>query len=173
MKRFKRFTLLTALLLFAVTPVVFPQTTITEITKVTFGDRAFDFHFPRTNIDSTETVYSSWFSINGFEDTGPKETISTALSTFAYGTYQVTSTEGKPHISIFLQGSNDVDDTTTYEVIDTVGVLADSTETIRDGDFCFAKPRMWYRLQIVGETGNRSDAYLKGDWYIPFARRPN
>ena len=156
MKRTQIF--LIAVMLLSLCSISFGQV---SMEKNIFGNRSFYATFPNTLIDSTATVYSEVFTLNGW-DQGISATVP------VYWTRLLASAKGKPRILIVLQGTNDE---TNYLAVDTLSVNADSTETYGTGSmslnsYRFAK----YRFKITGTAGNRTDTYAKFEIYIPYRR---
>ena len=143
-----------------------------------FGDRSRVIAIANTAVDSTASVYSEWFTLNGWDaqsDRVLQTDDSTALaSTYTpvplYGTYKLGSAAAKPRITWIVQGSNDVDDASTYQTISTV-CTADSVETLQSSAISITTPRAYYRFKITGTAGNRRDTYAKGEWYLPKKRQ--
>jgi len=133
----------------------------TSVTKNEFGGKALLLKFPSTSIDSTDTVYSTPFTLSGYD-------YQLTASYPIYYTRKLSSTAGKPRILCILQGTNDL---TNYFTVDTVSVNADSTETLGDGTLNLnSKKAAYYRFKITGTAGNRSDTYAQYELYIPWKK---
>lgn len=117
-------------------------------------------------VDSIITVTSDWFAI--------PEYLSHSLITYPPNYTKIqSSTAGKPHITVTLEGSNDQ---TNVVIVDTVGTVGDSLETIYSGNTNLNNKKFWYyRYKYVGTgTGafaNKSDATLKSQ--LVFIRPKN
>jgi hypothetical protein len=147
-----------ATVLFCITVTAFAQTSVTENK---FSGKAYLVKFPSTNIDSTDTVYSTPFTFSGYD-----YQLTTTYP--VYYTRLLASTAGKPRILCVLQGTNDL---TNYLAVDTVGVNADSTETLGEGTLNLnSKKAAYYRFKITGTAGNRSDTYAAYQLYLPWKR---
>lgn len=110
------------------------------------------------DVDSLTTTYSDWFSIADY--------LSHSLITYPVNYSKIqSSAAGKPHITVTVEGSNDQ---TNVVIVDTVGTVGDSLETIYSGNTNFNNKKFWYyRLKYTGTgTGafaNKSDATLRTD----------
>lgn len=109
--------------------------------------------------DSTTAVTTSnWFSLG--------DVLSHSLITYPiYYTKIQSSADGKPHVTVTVEGSNDL---SNVVIVDTVGTVGDSLETIYNGNTNFNNKKFWYyRLKYTG-TGsgaykNRADTILRTD----------
>ncbi len=156
MKKFKIFIALILILL----PLqgVFAQTAFASKTEdLTF----FSAVFPSTNINSTATVYSEWFTLRGYD--------SESMSTYPLlATYNLSSTAGKPRILWVIEGSNNLADANELYTVDTLSANADSLETYQSSSMSFnGKKFLNYRFKITGTAGNQSDTYAKAELYYP------
>lgn len=110
------------------------------------------------DVDSLTTTYSDWFSIADY--------LGLSLITYPVNYSKIqSSAAGKPHITVTVEGSNDQ---TNVVIVDTVGTVGDSLETIYSGNTNFNNKKFWYyRLKYTGTgTGafaNKSDATLRTD----------
>lgn len=110
------------------------------------------------DVDSLTTTYSDWFSIADY--------LGLSLYTYPVNYSKIqSSAAGKPHITVTVEGSNDQ---TNVVIVDTVGTVGDSLETIYSGNTNFNNKKFWYyRLKYTGTgTGafaNKSDATLRTD----------
>ena len=110
------------------------------------------------DVDSLTTTTSDWFSIADY--------LGLSLITYPVNYSKIqSSADGKPHITVTVEGSNDQ---TNVVIVDTVGTVGDSLETIYSGNTNFNNKKFWYyRLKYTGTgTGafaNKSDATLRTD----------
>lgn len=148
----------------------------TSFTTKTVELTHFHAIFPSTLIDSTDTVYSEWFTLAGYDyetDYIGYTDTSTGLAgtlyrRFVHASYKLSSTLGKPRILAVIQGTNNTDDASSLYTIDTLSANADSLETYQYTHLDFNGKRfLKYRLAITGTAGNRSDTYFKGELYLP------
>ena len=104
-----------------------------------------------TSCDSLDVVVSKSFSMPNF--------LSNNFSTYpVYYTKYQRSADDKPHITTTIEGSNDG---TNWNVVDTLGAVADSAETYQYGSLDFNNKKYWYyRLKHTGAAGNRADALI-------------
>lgn len=141
--------------------IVTPAQTL-EIEKI---DNAVIVTFD-ADVDSLTTVTSDWFAIPEF--------LSHSLYTYPPNYTKIqSSAAGKPHITVTIEGSNDQ---TNVVIVDTVGTVGDSLETIYSGSTNFNNKKFWYyRYKYTGTgTGvfaNKSDATLRTD--LVFIRPKN
>lgn len=119
------------------------------------------------NVDSLSTVTSKWFSI--------PEYLTHSLYTYPVNyTKMQNSVSGKPYITVTVEGSNDQ---VNVAVIDTIGGVQDSLETLYSGNTNFNNKKFWYyRIKFKGESKsgslkNRKDATLRTD--LLFVRPKN
>ena len=169
----KRLTIFFAIIgMFLLTANVFPQSTVSETIEVNY----YSHSVASTLVDSTDDAFSNWFSFRGYETTEPyvlqTDTSDALASTYypdlRYITYKLTSATGKPRITLEVQGSNDITDTSMYITVDTLSAAADSSETWQYKESSFAGKRfLWYRYKLNAETGNRADTRAKIYLYYP------
>lgn len=132
--------------------------------------------FPNTNIDSLTSIYSEWFTLAGYETTEPyvlqTDTSGALAQTYypdkIFGSYKFSSTIAKPKLTLIVQGTMDVTDTTQHFAVDTLSAVADSSEiwTYFTSDFN-GKRFLNYRLYFKTAAGNPSDVYAKAAFYKP------
>lgn len=148
----------------------------TSFTTKTVEITHFHAIFPSTLIDSTDTVYSEWFTLAGYDyesDYILQADDSTGLAStpyrrFLHATYNLSSTLGKPRILAVIQGTNNTDDASSLYTVDSLSANADSLETYQYAHLDFNGKRFQkYRLKITGTAGNRSDTYFKAEIYVP------
>jgi hypothetical protein len=155
MKRLSIF-LITALML--VSSIAMGQV---SLEKQIFGNRSYFTQFPSTLIDSVTNVYSEVFTLNGWDQ-------GLSSSNPVHWTRILTSTKGKPRITVIVQGSNDE---TNWLSVDTLSVKNDSTETFGYGTMSFNTYKYaYYRFKVQGDSGNRTDTYAKFEIYLPYRR---
>lgn len=155
---FAYFFILAALFLM---PIFTPAQTL----DIERNDNAVKISFD-ADVDSLTTVTSDWFAI--------PEYLSHSLITYPPNYTKIqSSADGKPHITVTLEGSNDQ---TNVVIVDTVGTVGDSLETIYSGNTNLNNKKFWYyRYKYTGTgTGafaNKSDATLRTD--LVFIRPKN
>lgn len=112
----------------------------------------------QSDVDSAETVTSDWFSV--------KDIIPYSLYTYPVNYTKIqSSTLRVPKITVTIEGSNDQ---TNVVIVDTIGTVGDSLETLYNGNVNFNdKKFMYYRYKYTA-TGthpfdNATDAVLRTD----------
>ncbi len=165
MKKFKIF----IALIFMLLPLqgIFAQT---DFTSKTADITHFAAIFPNTNINSLTSIYSAWFTLAGYETTEPY--VLAAGSIYypdkLFGSYKFTSASSKPRLTLIVQGSNDVSDTTQHFAVDTLSAVSDSVETWQNFSVNFnGNKYLYYRLYFKTSAGNPADVYAKVDLYKP------
>lgn len=123
------------------------------------GDNAIKVTFD-SDVDSLDTVTSDWFTLPGY----------IAYSSYDYPVHFTkiqTSTAGKPYVTATLEGSNDQ---VNIVVVDTIGTIVDSLETLYSSTINLNNKKLWYfRVKHKGESvptsdqKNRSDTVVKTD----------
>lgn len=147
------------LMAFTLVTSVFAQTVISHETR-SLAD-AYTIDVPQTTIDSNGVYVTPWFSLREFDDDLTNHPV-------IYMKYQ-SSVLAKPHITTTVEGAFFADD--SVWVVDTIGVVADSSEVKQYGTLNFnGKQYPMYRLKYSGTTSNRSDAWIKNTLYNPYRR---
>lgn len=136
-----------------------------EVTVEEFDGKGLLISFPSTNLDSTATLTTTSFMLAGYD----------YLSFASYPVYWsrlLTSTTGKPRVLSVLKGTNTPSVTTSWQLVDTSSVNADSTETWGNGSMDFnSKKFAYYRWEVTGTAGNRSDTYVQQQIWLPYKKR--
>lgn len=133
-----------------------PQAQNTTV-KQERGDNSVLLSFS-TNVDSLTTVTSKWFSI--------ADLLSHSLYTYPISYTKIQSSVlDKPHITTTIEGSNDQ---VNVAVVDTIGTVGDSLETLYSGTIDLNNKKFWYyRIKHTGTgTGvfaNKRDAIIRTD----------
>jgi hypothetical protein len=152
--------LLLLVLAFTLMPLrLFAQTEISHDTRSLADSYAIDVD--QTTIDSNGVYATKWFSAQEFDD---------ALLThpIRYFKYQ-SSVLAKPHITTVVEGCFFVTD--SVWIIDTIGVVADSSEIKQYGSLTLNNWQYpFYRIKSYGSTDNRSDAWIKYTLWFPYRR---
>jgi len=131
--------------------------TISAQTYIDKGDYSMRVKYT-TSVDSLATMTSNWFSVADY--------LPGSLITYpAYYTKIQSSVLRVPVITVTLEGSNDQ---TNYVVVDTIGTVGDSLETIYSGNINLNNQKFWfYRIKAVGVGAhpfdNARDAVLRTD----------
>ena len=138
----------------------FPIIAQTQVELNDFDGKALLINFPSTNLDSTDTVYSDWFTLAGYDsrepytsvaDTGGTNNLATTYTPIPiYFSYQLTSALGKPRTTGIIQGSNDYSDVNSIATAGTLTATADSTETLQTAVITITVPRAFYRFKWTG-----------------------
>jgi hypothetical protein len=152
--------LLFAFLLVLVSLMTFPadaQTTTVKQTKLGAGGGLLLYQ--GTDIDSTATVSSDWFTMADYDD----QSFVTYPPTIAI---LQTSTTAKPHVTTTIEASFNAEDVAL--ILDTLETVADSAETLQITTLTtFSSYKFpYYRIKSVGEAGNRADVYKEVWIYI-------
>ncbi len=153
----------------------------TQVEMNEFNGSALLIHFPSTNVDSTESIYSDHFTLAGYDarqnyislaDTGGTNNLVTTYTPIPiYFQYILSSALAKPKITGILQGSNDPSVDGNWATAGTITATADSIETLQTAVITITVPRAFYRFKWTGTAGNRIDTYVKADAYLPTKKR--
>jgi hypothetical protein len=110
------------------------------------------------DVDSTgltaSTVTSEWFPVQNY--------IGNNFNTYPVSyTKLIKSAAGHPHVTTTIEGSNDQEN---VAIVDSVGGVSDSVETLQSGTLNLNNKKYWYyRIKHKGEAGNRADVTSKVD----------
>lgn len=169
----KRLIIFSLLAIFLLSQSAFAQT---ELTNKNAELTHFEASFPNTKVDSLTSIYSTWFTLRGYEETQPyilqTDTSGSLAQTYypdkIFYTYKFSSTTGKPRITWIVQGSNDLSDTSQHFAVDTLSAVGDSTETWQYNSVDFNGKRFLnYRFYFKTVAANRADTYVRATIYKP------
>lgn len=133
--------------------VSFSQIVKSEASKINNDNNIFTF---KVMVDSLNTYTTSAFTLSHFD--------AESFVTYPLSYGKLLSSTGLPKVSVYIDGSYGF---ATWGVVDTI-MTTDSIKTYKIGTLDLNNNHCpWYRLRVVGTTGNRRNTNLDIVLYAP------